>query len=152
MSQIKFFPAIIALLVSIVPKLAKIPKYLHYIWNFIKSIATAPVTWATVSLAPLLSLVFEFFSGQQTPLSGVVSNFIGQILFKILNVVFDIDVNEMIAQLPANVVQISCYLGVNEALRLMTEGIVSAMVVLLTLRINILIVIYKIKFAKLVKM
>lgn len=152
MSQIKLMPAIIALLVSIVPKIAKVPKYLHYIWNFVKSIATAPITWVTVSLAPLLSLVFEFFSGRDTPLSGFVTNFVGQIINKILNVAFDIDINDMISQIPANIIEVSCYLGINDALRLLTEGIVSAMVVMLTLRINILVVMLKIRFAKMVKM
>jgi len=144
--------AIFRFFVSIVPFFGRSLKYLGWIWRFLKSLSLNPAVWTMLALAPTISLIYELFTGNQGFLSPVINTFLAQILSTMLNVVFEYDMQQQLSLLDSRVLNVSCYLGVTEALQIIVNGLVNAMIILIVMRINLFIAILKIKMATIRRM
>ena len=143
--MIRLLAFIARFLVLLVPYLLKIPRYLNFIWKWLKIIATNPIAWIAVSLAPVVDFLAEVFIGHGIGLSAFYNSMITSFLSKIMSVTINSNVQELYDALPAKVIEISCYLGVTAGLQLFFTGIVSAMTVLLTLKISLFLISLKIR-------
>jgi len=143
---------ILRYLMQVFPFFLKVPKFLSYIWRFVKVVALHPASWLFMALMPTLSFIVEIFTGTNYLFGSVINSFVSSIISKIMAVTFDYDLDSMIDSLPYNVLQISCYLGITEALQIIINGLVYASIVLITLKINVFIALLKIKLVTLKRM
>jgi hypothetical protein len=126
---------------------------MSFIWTFLKKISLNPAVWSILAFAPLLMMLFEFLTGKPSLISNATNNFIAQMVDKMLQMTTDIDLQTIVNQIPDDVLEVCCYLGVTDALTMLFDGIVGAMTVMLLLRINLFIVGLKLRyFTKLTKM
>lgn len=145
---------ILQFLMVLAPFFAKVPKYLGYIYRFVKALATNPISWVVMAILPVVDLLASLFLGSGIGLSSIFTNLVNMFLDKLLSLTFDIDLQGMYEVLPATVLEISCYLGVAEALQIVFTGIVSALSVLLALKISLFLMFLKFKIfgAKITKL
>ena len=140
--------AVLRVLALLWPLLVKLVGYLGFIWKFVKVVAASPVAWIAMAFGPTLAAVIEAFTGVNLGISGLYTSIISSMLQSVVSVVFDYDIASAWGSLPANVVELSCYLGLNQAIQVLLNGLVSCLVVLLTLRINLMIVNLRMSFLK----
>ncbi len=110
-----------------------------YIWSFIVMLASKPATWFLVSLAPILSILLEFLTGKPSFITQILTTSITSIINGMLGIFLDVDLKTLYNKIPANVREVSCYLGITEALQILYDGIISGMIFFMVLKINLYI-------------
>jgi hypothetical protein len=134
----------IPFLIVITGFLLKFGKWFNFIWKFVVMLAGKPGTWFVVQFLPLILIIIEAITGKPTIVSTFVNNLILEVISKLLSVSINVDLQALIDQIPANIIQMWCYLGFSENLNLYWNGIVSAIQMFIIMRINIMVT--KVKF------
>lgn len=132
-------PALIRIGMLVLTFLKTVGPMFKYIWSFIVMLASKPATWFLVSLAPILSILLEFFTGKPSLLTQILTTFITSTINGMLGIFSDVDLQTLYNEIPANVREVSCYLGITEALQILYDGIISGMIIFLVLKINLYI-------------
>jgi len=125
---------------------------LGFIWRFLKILALHPISWIAMSFGPLLMTFYEMLTGNKTILSTFVSGLVGQIFAKMFDVVVPVNLQEKFSSVSIVAMEVLCYLGALEALQILLNGLVTAILVILSLRINIFLISLRYKFAKMTRM
>ena len=111
----------------------------RYIWSFIKMLGSKPATWFLVSLYPLISTILEFITGKPSILTQILTGFITSTINGMLGIFPDVDLQTLYGEIPAQVREVCCYLGITESLQILFNGIVTGMVFFLVIKINLFI-------------
>ncbi len=130
---IEFLLWLMAFLIRIGPFFVRAGLILSSIWGFLKVILGHPATWLLLSFYPIISFFIEMFTGHKGMLSGVISDMLSGVVNIVLKYTFHTNLQDMINQIPGNVLQIACYMGVTGSLQLIFDGFVSAMTILLAM-------------------
>jgi hypothetical protein len=145
--MIRFVVWIFSFLVRLVPFWSRIAIYISGIWQFCKSILSKPAAWLFVSLYPVLEFLIELFTGHQGIVSTIMNSIITALFNIFLNYSFHINLQTVINQVPINIRNFCCYLGLNAALQSAWDGILSGMVIFINFEIIVLVFMIKKRLA-----
>lgn len=136
---------VVRFLARIVPFLVNVPRMLSFVYKFVKVLAFSPLAFIIVPLIPVLDTIMYILTGHSLGIGNFFSGLMRWVLDLLLNKIMASitmggqDITELWQGLPQTVLELSCYLGISEALQILVNGIASALSVLITLQIGLFI-------------
>ena len=133
--------AIINLIIKIALPLLRFLKtfgiWFHFCYRFLVKLANSGAAYFLIVFGPLINLLIEFFTGKPTIITQVFNKYIMDLVNKITEITLNFNLQDYIDQLPPTIMEISCYLGVTEALQFYTDGMVTAIQIIILLKIRL---------------
>lgn len=148
--MIKFLKWTLIFLKSLWPLLLGIKWSIGGIWNFIKTLAMYPGAVMLLQMEPVLEQLIYTLTGIKGPVSWFIQKIIDAGLNYVISHVTGFNPQVFIDQIPSNVANFACYIGVTASLQILFSGILTGMATILQLELTVLA--FKIKTALYLRM
>ncbi|HUD44704.1 MAG TPA: hypothetical protein VMR41_04135 [Patescibacteria group bacterium] len=134
---------LIKIVIITVPFWKQVPILLSIMWKALRGVLARPGAMFWLAMEPALEFIMELFTGHQGPVSWIMQKILTTMLNTILHISFGVNIQSLINQIPSNVVQYCCYLGLNGAMQALFDGVLSAMVIIIQCEVTLIVIAWK---------
>jgi len=120
-----------------------------WVWKWFVILAKNPISWIVASLLPMIDLILELTLGVSVGIGPAMSYVITSMLNA--GLAYAVDTGYLQGgwnSLPATVLEVSCYIGATEAIEFLFTGIASALASLLSMKITLAIIAWRMSLMK----
>jgi len=98
-----------------------------------------PAAWFFMCAFPMLDFLIELLTGHRGIISSVVQGWITKGCNLLLGLTFHVNLQDLIDKIPQNVSQYCCYLGLNAALQSVFDGVITAMTIIISYEMTLIL-------------